>query len=220
MNIQKEQRIWIFVLVVSLVLAGIAIFGWTRTSSNDLSSQANTILSSLPPATQSQRHSTEPPHPSHPESDVYGVVRIPAMKLSFPLVEGVDKYKDLPKGIGHYSDTAQAGELGNFAVAGHVCCVSNGQPFKYLDWLESGDKVYVDTAEAEYTYSVISATACGPSQIIVPKARVEVIYPVPCTQDSPTKHLMTLTTCEITQRRVPAVLRRIVWAELESVSTR
>jgi sortase A len=49
---------------------------------------------------------------------------------TIPVVEGVD-LPSLAKGVGHYPKTAQPGQVGNFAVAGHRA--TNGEPFAYLD---------------------------------------------------------------------------------------
>ena len=44
------------------------------------------------------------------------------------------------------------GEVGNFAVAGHR--TTNGHPFRKIDELEVGDKIFVETKDAWYTYTV------------------------------------------------------------------
>ncbi len=56
----------------------------------------------------------------------------------------------LNRGVGHYTSTAQPGEIGNFAIAGHR--VTHGQPFARLLELDAGDEVVVETRDAIYTY--------------------------------------------------------------------
>ena len=79
------------------------------------------------------------------------------------------------------------GEVGNFSVAGHRA--TNGEPFAYLDQVNKGDEVVVETGTTWYTYRVTD-------EYIVPPTQVGVILPVPNEPDAvPRKALMTMTTC-------------------------
>ena len=103
-----------------------------------------------------------------------------------PIVEGVS-LEDLARGVGHYPDTALPGEIGNFSVAGHRA--TNGEPFAYLDQVDTGDVVVVETGTTWYTYEVYKEYIVAPTQ-------VGVILPVPNEPDAvPRRRLMTLTTC-------------------------
>ena len=42
--------------------------------------------------------------------------------------------------------------VGNFSVAGHR--KTHGEPFRHLDEMRAGDLVYVETAQAWYTYRI------------------------------------------------------------------
>jgi sortase A len=104
-----------------------------------------------------------------------------------PVLEGVGM-DILNKATGHYPGTALPGQIGNFAVAGHR--KTHGEPFRHLDELRAGDLVYVETAQAWYTY-VVDA-----DPVIVPPTDVGVVDPVPGQPGaSPTASLITLTTC-------------------------
>lgn len=216
-------------LVLAIIAGGVAAWHFTRpTTADKLTSKADSVLKTfkpLPQNTDKPRYTSgsiasSPVEKKHAVSTQYAVIRIPAVGLKFPIVEGTDEHRDLSKGVGHYTNTAQVGQLGNYALAGHVCCESNGQPFKFLYRLHANDVVLIDTAEAIYTYRVLDNTACGYSQQIVHMSKIEVINPVPCSTATPTRRLMTLTTCKITQRGVPSIMRRIVWAELVEVEAR
>ncbi len=103
-----------------------------------------------------------------------------------PIVEGVT-LDALAEGVGLYPGTALPGETGNFSVAGHRA--TNGEPFAYLDQLNEGDAVVVETSTTWYTYIVYR-------ERIVPPTKVGVILPVPGHPDKePTEALLTLTTC-------------------------
>jgi sortase A len=84
------------------------------------------------------------------------VVRIPEFGSDYevPLLEGTSD-DALASGIGHLSDTASPGELGNFVVAAHR--VTHGEPFAQLPSLRPGDLVVVETKDTTYTYSLDTA---------------------------------------------------------------
>ena len=94
---------------------------------------------------------------------------------------------DLARGIGHYPQTQLPGEKGNFAVAAHRA--TNGEPFRDIDRLQVGDKVYVETQDHWYEYTL------GRDEIVAPQA-TWVLDPVPGDAGAtPTERLITLTTC-------------------------
>lgn len=66
-----------------------------------------------------------------------------------PVLEGSSD-DVLSAGIGHMEDTADAGQVGNYVLAGHR--VTNGEPFADFPELREGDLVHVETRKATYTY--------------------------------------------------------------------
>ena len=140
-------------------------------------------------------HNWERVTPQDPEFDLplksgeaFAILRIPRLGDNYrvPIVQGVS-LDALASGVGHYPETAMPGEVGNFSVAGHRA--TNGEPFAYLDQLQKGDPVIVETATTWYTYQVTDESIVQPTQ-------VDVILPVPGEPGvEPTKRLMTLTTC-------------------------
>ena len=102
------------------------------------------------------------------------------------VVQGVT-LDDLRGTIGHYPKTQMPGEIGNFAVAGHRA--TNGEPFRDIPDVKVGDKVYVETEDSWFVYTVRSTEIVQPTD-------VEVILPVPNEPGAaPTEALITLTTC-------------------------
>ncbi|MEV6076984.1 class E sortase [Streptomyces sp. NPDC052069] len=140
----------------------------------------------------------------------YAVLRIPRIGLTAPVAQGIGKYGVLDKGyVGHYPRTAQPGQAGNFALAGHRN--THGEPFRRIDRLRRGDSITVETREAVYTYTVdksLARTTPSDSGVIatVPRSNVRTSagYSAP-------GHYLTLTTCtpEFTSR-----YRLIVWGKL------
>ena len=113
--------------------------------------------------------------------NVIGLIEIEALDLKYPVVEGADS-KQLAYGIGHISDTAAIGSIGNCVLAGHRGS-RYGTYFKYLNRLSEGDMVKITDKEGnEHLYEVVSWEIVGPYDNSV-KAQGEV------------KEL-TLLTCE------------------------
>lgn len=93
--------------------------------------------------------------------DVIGLIEIEALELKYPVVEGADS-KQLAYGIGHISDTAAIGSIGNCVLAGHRGS-RYGTYFKYLNRLSVGDTVKVMDKEGNvYLYEVVSWEVVGP----------------------------------------------------------
>ncbi|MFD5425859.1 class E sortase [Streptomyces sp. NPDC127084] len=146
----------------------------------------------------------------------YAILRIPRLGLVAPVAEGTAKRGVLDKGyVGHYAGTAQPGQPGNFAVAGHRN--THGEPFRYLNRLRAGDAVEVETRDAVFTYRVdqrLPQTSAGDGGVIaaVPRSGVKPAYGY-----GEPGHYLTMTTCtpEYTSR-----YRLVVWGRLASARPR
>ncbi|MGW6059871.1 class E sortase [Streptomyces sp. NPDC055189] len=146
----------------------------------------------------------------------YAVLRIPRIGIRVPVAEGVSKSAVLNKGyVGHYPRTAQPGQGGNFALAGHRN--THGEPFRRIDRLGGGDEMVVETKKAVYTYvvdKVLAQTSARDSGVIraVPRSLVKSGH----GYSSP-GYYITLTTCtpEYTSK-----YRLIVWGKLQSMRPR
>lgn len=146
----------------------------------------------------------------------YAVLRIPRIGIRVPVAEGISKSGVLNKGyVGHYPRTAQPGQGGNFALAGHRN--THGEPFRRIDRLGDGDELVVETKKAIYTYVVdktLAQTSARDSGVIssVPRSEVKAGH----GYSSP-GYYITLTTCtpEYTSK-----YRLIVWGKLQSMRPR
>lgn len=120
--------------------------------------------------------------------------------------EGVDPGLVLNKdGIGHYDTTQMPGAVGNFAVAAHR--TTHGAPFSSIAELRPGDKIYVRTADAYYTYVFRNR------EYVSPKG-VGVLDPVPQLQGmDPTARVLTMTSCN---PKFSAAERIIAYSVFES----
>jgi sortase A len=140
------------------------------------------------------------------------VLRIPRLGLVVPVAQGVEKRSVLDRGyVGHYPGTAQPGERGNFALAGHRN--THGEPFRYVNRLRAGDEITVDVRGQRYTYvvgKVLPETTERDTGVIAPVPRSSVR---PEYGYSEPGAYITLTTCtpEYTSK-----YRLVIWGTLRS----
>ncbi|WP_376772838.1 class E sortase [Streptomyces himalayensis] len=155
--------------------------------------------------------------PTAPRWDqAYAVLAIPRLGVRVPVAEGISKAGVLNKGYaGHYPGTAQPGRAGNFALAGHRN--THGEPFRYINRLERGDEVRVETKTAVYTYvvdKILPQTSPRDGSVIasVPRSQVRSGYGY-----REPGYYLTLTTCtpEYTSK-----YRLVVWGKLHAMRPR
>ena len=89
-------------------------------------------------------------------------IRIPAINVEFPIVEG-DGWEQLKKGVGHHIGSANPGERGNMVLSGHDDIY--GEVFRYLDRLKPGDEIIVYTQSRAYTYVVTETHIVEPTDV-------------------------------------------------------
>ncbi|MDJ1643638.1 class E sortase [Streptomyces pakalii] len=140
----------------------------------------------------------------------FAIMHIPKLDVVAPIAEGIDKEKVLDRGmIGHYGEgklkTAMPSDKqGNFSVAGHRN--THGEPFRYINKLQRGDPIVVETRDAYYTYEMAN---------ILPQtspSNISVIEPIPAGSGftKPGRYL-TLTTCT---PEFTSTYRLIVWGKM------
>ncbi|MFB7913652.1 class E sortase [Streptomyces sp. NPDC056061] len=140
----------------------------------------------------------------------FAIIHIPKLDVVAPIAEGISKEKVLDRGmVGHYSEgtlrTAMpSAAQGNFALAGHRN--THGEPFRYINRLNPGDPIVVETQDAYYTYEMTK---------ILPQttpSNVSVIGPVPPESGftEPGRYI-TLTTCT---PEFTSTYRLIVWGKM------
>ncbi|WP_246046052.1 class E sortase [Rarobacter faecitabidus] len=125
------------------------------------------------------------------EGETFGVLIVPKWyektDNNMPIREGTTAAILDQAAAGHYTDSAMPGEVGNFALAGHRR--THGNSFRFINELEKGDQVIVETADTWFVYEVYD------EQIVTPD-QVDVVAPVPGDPGAePTRRLLTLTTC-------------------------
>ena len=104
-------------------------------------------------------------------------MHIPKLDVIVPIAEGISKTKVLDHGmVGHYGkdsiETAMpSAKTGNFAVAGHRN--THGEPFRYINRLQPGDPIVVETQDTYYVYKM---TSILPQ---TPPSNTTVLNPIP-----------------------------------------
>ncbi|MGA5041516.1 class E sortase [Streptomyces capoamus] len=140
----------------------------------------------------------------------FAILHIPKLDVVAPIAEGVSNKKVLDKGmVGHYGEaplkTAMPdARTGNFGLAAHRN--THGEPFRYINRLEAGDAVVVETQDTYFVYKVTSMLP------VTPPSDTSVLDPVPPGSGftGPGRYI-TLTTCtpEFTSK-----YRLIVWGKM------
>ncbi|WP_282701170.1 class E sortase [Streptomyces sp. CC219B] len=140
----------------------------------------------------------------------FAILHIPKLDVVVPIAEGISNKKVLDRGmVGHYAEGAlktamPQDKTGNFGLAGHRN--THGEPFRYINKLQPGDPIVVETQDDYYVYKMASILP------VTPPSNVSVLDPVP--KDSgftePGRYI-TLTTCtpEFTSK-----YRMIVWGKM------
>lgn len=133
-----------------------------------------------------------------PRGEATALVRIPRFGDDYvvPVYAGTSE-EVLTRGYGHFEGSADPGERGNYALAGHR--ITHGEPLRRMPELRPGDEVVVETREATYTYELDT----DPEELVVDFTQVWVVDPLPTNPvdggvqpaQRPGQRLITLTTC-------------------------
>lgn len=188
-----------------LVLGGLGMLGyvaWQMYGTNIVSRQTQERLVqdleqewSVAPGTTVEGKPAEPA--DVPLGDASALIRIPAFGDDYvvPVLEGIGD-EELSSGYGHFPDSADPGERGNYALAAHR--VTHGEPLRDMPELRPGDEVVVETRKAVYTYVLDT----NPNDLIVTFEDIWVVDPLPTNpgggvqpEQRPGQKLITLTTC-------------------------
>lgn len=158
----------------------------------------------------------DPAVPLTPPEDIdtgseFALLYLPTLDVRVPVAEGVDQKAVLDKGlVGRYAEkdglpTAMPwDEEGNVGLAGHRN--THGEPFRYINRLDEGDPIILETESAYYVYEMRTRLdSTSPSNI-------QVLDPVP-DQGGFTEpgRYITLTTCT---PEFSSTYRLIVWGEM------
>jgi sortase A len=170
--------------LIVLLFAGYEVFGNSAKVENEQGALANQLDEQWNDPTVAPSIGPSKAVPAAPGKNLVGRLYIPKLGMEWVVVNGV-RPQDIRYAPGHYPDTADPGQIGNFSIAGHRI----RKIFWRLDELKPGDVIGVETRSNWYVYRVSS------SEVVKPTA-VEVVAPVPGKPNAkPTTAMLTLTTC-------------------------
>lgn len=190
------------ILGSTLICAGVLLMGyaaWMNWGTDigvpqKMTSAVQAFQETSPSSPSTQPESSDirtdaPPSPRDKKvGEAIGVLHVPSWGMEIPVIEGSTPYILDQGNAGHYEGTAGAGEVGNFALAGHRR--TYGHNFRHLDMIGAGDVVVMETEDAWLIYEWRSSDVVDPKDVAV-------IYPVPNEPigTTPTERLLTMTTC-------------------------
>jgi sortase A len=96
--------------------------------------------------------------------DAVGTIQIPRIGNTYNVVQGTDT-ASLEEGPGHYPSTALPGMGETVAIAGHRTTYL--APFRFLNELHSGDRIFVTMPYGRFTYVVQYQRIVAPTQVSV-----------------------------------------------------
>ncbi|GAB3014547.1 class E sortase [Streptomyces pseudoechinosporeus] len=140
----------------------------------------------------------------------FALLHIPKLDVVVPIAEGIDKKRVLDRGmVGHYAEddlkTAMPeAKAGNFGLAGHRN--THGEPFRYINRLQPGDPIVVETQDQYFVYKMASILP------VTAPSNTAVLDAIPKESGFTTAgRYITLTTCtpEFTSK-----YRMIVWGKM------
>ncbi len=131
-----------------------------------------------------------PVQDQHDHGTQFGVMFVPRFgpQWQFTIASGTSRTDILDQGeIGHYTDTAMPGGVGNTVYAAHRW--TSGAPFDPIDKLVIGDAIVIQTQDGWYTYRFRTLE-------YVQDTQVEVLLPVPQQVGvAANGRYLTLTSC-------------------------
>ncbi len=203
----RRRRRWRTWVGAGLILAGLGLLGyvaWQYWGTNWVSQRRQErIVSDIrdewkKPGDPADLTARGTPVVRVPEGDVSALIRIPEFgdDYAIPVLEGTSD-DVLAAGFGHFEQSVDPGQIGNYALAGHR--VTHGEPLRDMPSLEVGDEVIVETRKATYTYELTT----GGDDLRVTFRDGWVVDPLPTNpaeggvqpRQIEGQRLITLTTC-------------------------
>lgn len=129
-----------------------------KSSSEDFNSDSNKTALPTVIDNPDENNSKKPTEKKIPM--IIGILKIPKINLRVAIGEGSEN-DSMRYTVGHFSNTAKPGSVGNFAVIGHRN-YRYGQFFNRLDELEKGDLLEVKRGLHTFTYKVTESLIVKP----------------------------------------------------------
>jgi sortase A len=138
--------------------------------------------------------------PKDGRSKVFALLYVPRLRSTaweLPVMSGTSD-RELNSGVGHHADSALPWQDGNVVISGHR--TSYGRPFAEIEKLKVGDKVFLETRDAWYVYTLVDDAVVKPEALWVKDTP-----PIPTLASQ--ARMLTLITCT----PKGSVAKRWVW---------
>src|SRR6195952_5152694 len=178
-GVVRRLTFWLGLLMLLAGFALLGYVGWQFWGTNWTSHRQQQAVTQDLKKEGSRPGSTLKRQPQFvPKGKASALIRIPKFGRQYvvPVLEGTSQ-DVLARGYGHFEDTAQPGQVGNYALAAHR--VTHGEPLRRMPELRPGDKVIVETVSATYTYRLDT----NPNDLVVPFTGVWVLDTLPRNPD-------------------------------------
>ncbi len=142
-------------------------------------------------------------------SPAIGILRIPKIDVEVPVLEGTDDLV-LNRGVGHVAGTANPGENGNVAIAGH-----RDGFFRGLKDIAVGDKIELVTLQETETFIIDRITIVDPTDVSVlqprshPSLTLITCYPFYFIGSAPQRYIVQATIAGSTAVSIQTRLRSV-----------
>ena len=124
---------------------------------------APVVRTPRPAATGAPRPAAPPKNAYAPEPIVeIGTIEIPKIGLNHRIFHGITM-RNIDNGPSHWPGTAYPGQVGNAVFAGHR--VTKTRPFRNIDQMSPGDKVYFTVDGVRTEYEMTSSEVVPPSAL-------------------------------------------------------
>jgi sortase A len=203
-KVQNHFRKKLRRLSVLLWIAGFVALGYCALVKVDASitqarmaaslKQAREAMTKNAPSAAAPEHLTRANNAGAPANGAVGRLEIPRIGISVMVLEGAGS-RSLRLGAGHIQGTAEPGQAGNVALAGH-----RDTFFRPLRQIRINDQISMDTGTQTLHYRVTSTEVVDPHDIAVLKSH--------------DRNELTLVTCYPFSYIGPAPKRYIVHASL------
>ncbi len=199
--LRGSLRVLADVLITAGVLAiafAVYLLFWTNTTARAAAAETATRLEAELDANAPVTVET---------GEAFGLIYIPRLRddvRGTPILQGVGA-RELSRGFGHYPATPLPGQPGNSGLAAHRA--THGEPLRFVDRLQRGDRVYIRMPDAWYTYRLVDDEIVAPQDVWVIGQQIP--------EELAAEQVLTLTTCH---PRWASTQRWIWWGVLESTS--
>jgi sortase A len=197
-RVRSRASRWRAAIGLTLVLSGLSVLGWVGWQyygTDVVSKRAQAALVQDTEAAWEAQEAGTTEDPLEVPAAADALIRVPRFGDDYvmPVQTGTSD-EVLAEGYGHFENSADPGERGNYALAAHR--VTHGEPLRDMPRLRPGDEVVVTTRDAEHVYELDT------DPFVVSFEDVWVVDPRPENPDDGPEppadagdRLLTLTTC-------------------------